>query len=90
MIVPEMCREFCPGNSISSSMSNTVGVLPVSSMASEAPRCVENLLPISTLSNVEHFIHYLQPIISLKRIWRAGEGRWLMTHEFSMLVLGWS
>jgi hypothetical protein len=88
MIVPEMCRKFCLDNSVSNSMGSTVGVPPVSSGASEATRCVEHLLPISTLNNVEHLIHCLQPIISMKRIWRAGECGWLVTHEFPVLVLG--
>jgi hypothetical protein len=89
MIVPEMCRELCPSNGVSNNVSCTVGVPPVGSGTSEAARCV-NLLPIGALSNVEHFIHYLQPIICLKRIWRAGEGWWIVTHEFLVLVPGWS
>jgi hypothetical protein len=88
VIVPELFREFCLG--ISGSMGRTVGVPPVGTGASEATRCVKNLLPISTLSNVEHFIHCLQPVIGLKRIWRVGECRWLVTHEFPMHVPGWS
>jgi hypothetical protein len=65
MIVPKLYRKFCLGNSVSSSMGSTVGVPPVKNRASEATRCVDHLLPISTLSNIEHFIHYLQPMISM-------------------------
>jgi hypothetical protein len=55
MIILEMCRELYLTNGVSSSVSSTVGVPPVGNGASEAIQCIENLLPVGALSDVEHF-----------------------------------
>jgi hypothetical protein len=56
-------------------MSSTVRIPPVSSGASKATRCIEDLLLVSALGNVEHFLHCLQLIISGVDL--GSWGRWV-------------
>jgi hypothetical protein len=46
-------------------VSSTIRFPPVCSEASEATRCIEDLLLVGALSNVEHFLHCIQPMIFL-------------------------
>jgi hypothetical protein len=70
-------------------VSSTVRIPPISSGASKATRCIQDLLLVSALGNVEHLLHYLQPIISLDWIRGTGEGGWLVAHKLMMLIPGW-
>jgi hypothetical protein len=90
MVVSELSRKFHPCDSISSIMGSSVRIPPISSRTSQTTRSIENLLPVGALGNNQHLLHRLQPIISVQRIWRAGERRWLVAHELSMLVPGWN
>jgi hypothetical protein len=90
MIVSELSSKLCPCDSISSIVGSSVGIPPINSRTSQTTRSIENLLPVRALCNDQHLLHRLQPIISLQRIWRVGERRWLVPHELPVLVLGWN
>jgi hypothetical protein len=90
MIIPKISGKLCPCDEVNDGVTNTIRIPSVCSEANEATRCIEDLLPVGALSDVKHFIHYLQSIICLKWIWRAGEGGWLMTHELQVLIPVWS
>jgi hypothetical protein len=65
MIIPKIRIKLYPCDDVRSGVSSTIRVPPVCSGASEATRCIEDLLLVGALSKVEHFLHYLQPIIFL-------------------------
>jgi hypothetical protein len=90
MIVSELSYKFHPCHSISSIMGSSVRIPPISSRTSQTTKSIKNLLLVRALCNVQHLLHRLQPIISVKRIWRANEHRWLVAHEFTVLVPGWN
>jgi hypothetical protein len=71
-------------------VGSSVRIPPISSMTSKTTRSIENLLPVRALSNIQHLLHKLQPIISVQRTQRAGERRWLVAHKLLVLVLGWN
>jgi hypothetical protein len=90
MIISELSRKLRPCDSISSIVGSSVGIAPINSRTSKMTRSIENLLPVRALTNIQHLLHRLQPIISVQRIWRAGELLWLVAHELPVLVPGWN
>jgi hypothetical protein len=90
MKVSELSSKFRLGDSISSIVGSSVGIPPISSKTSQTSRSIEDLLLVRALCNNQHLLHRLQPIISVQRIWRVGERRWLVAHELSVLVPGWN
>jgi hypothetical protein len=71
-------------------VGSSVRIPPISSRASQTTRSIENLLLVRALCNNQHLLHRLQPIITVQRIWRAGERWWLVAHELPVLVPGWN
>jgi hypothetical protein len=57
MVVSELCRKFCPGDSVGISMGSNVGVPPISSRASKMTLSVEHLLLVIALSDIKHIFH---------------------------------
>jgi hypothetical protein len=90
VVVSELCTELRPSNSISSIVGSNIRIPPVSSRTCQTTRSIKNLLPVRALCDVEHLLNCLQPIISIKWIWRTDEGGWLMAHEFLVLISGWN
>jgi hypothetical protein len=45
-----------------------VSIPPSYSGFFQSARSIEDLLPVSTLDDVQHLLHHLDPVISLQRI----------------------
>jgi hypothetical protein len=89
VVLPELVSELLPGDGVGGVMGCGVSIPPICSGPFQSASSIKNLLPVSTLDDVQHFLHHLDPVISLQRIrWVREWGRFV-AHELPVPVSCW-
>ena len=84
-VVPaERLPELDPGESLA--VLNWVGLPPVQSCPSQLSCCVQDMLPIIALGDVQLSLHCTEPVICLEWVRRMGEHRWVTPQKLCMPV----
>jgi hypothetical protein len=68
VLLPELVPELLPGDGVGGVMSCGVSIPLICGGSFQSAQSIKNLLPISTLDDVQHLLHRLDPVISLQRI----------------------
>jgi hypothetical protein len=64
VVLPEPIPELLPGDGVGGVVGCGVGIPPICCGPFQPARCIKDLLSVSTLSDVQHFLHCLNPVIS--------------------------
>ena len=86
----EPLPELDPGESLA--ILNLVGLPPVQSCPSQLSCCVQDMLPIIALGDVQLSLHCTEPVIHLEWVRHVGECRWVTPQKLRAPVaglLGW-
>jgi hypothetical protein len=73
MVLPEFVPELLPGDGVGGVMGCGVSIPPICSGPFQSASSIKGLLPVSTLDDVQHLLHRLDPVVGVQRIRRVRE-----------------
>jgi len=86
VVAAEPLPELDPGESLA--VLNWVGLPPVQSCPSQLSCCVQDMLPIIALGDVQLSLHCTEPVVCLEWVRRMGEHRWVTPQKLCTPVAG--